>query len=227
MQAGRSSSRHVGSGAYRAAIGADDLALWLVESGMLDLRREDFVLPTGAFPARPLQGAKETLSLQSLSALGVVLLGRLTRADGMVLSFSDGVIENILFADEASAAVRRRVDDYIARAGIEAPAATDDPAEVVVAKVPAPPIDTLDLVDSGVSTIIWCTGFDGDFSWLKVDGAVDPNRQPSHVDGIGRAVGLYFPGLDFAATRKSGTILAAAEETRTIAAHILARLGRA
>ena len=93
--------------------------------------------------------------------------------------------------------------------------------------MPTPPIDSLDLADDGIGTIIWCTGFDGDFSWLKVDGAVDANRQPSHVDGIGRAAGLYFPGLDFAATRKSGTILAAAEEARTIVTHILARLGRA
>lgn len=51
-----------------------DVALWLVDFGMLDVRREEFVLPSGAIPARPLQGALETISLQSLSAQGVVLL---------------------------------------------------------------------------------------------------------------------------------------------------------
>ena len=203
-----------------------DLALWLVESGLLEARREEFVLPSGAFPARPLQGAIETLSLQSLSALGVVLLGRLSGAAGTVLSFSSDVVENIRFADEASAVLRRKVDDYIARAGIEAPAATDDPAEVVPAKIPSPEITSLDLTASGIGTIIWCTGFEGDFSWLKVAGTVDPDQQPYHVDGICTAAGLYFPGLDFASTRKSGTILAAAEESRTIVAHILGRIER-
>jgi putative flavoprotein involved in K+ transport len=51
------------------------LALWLVETGALEQRREEFVLPSGAVPARSLQGALETLSLQALSAQGVTLLG--------------------------------------------------------------------------------------------------------------------------------------------------------
>ena len=180
------------------------MTLWLVDGGMLEQRREEFVLPSGAVPARALQGALETISLQSLSALGVVLLGRLERAEGMVVAFSDDVAENIRFADEASATSRRRIDNYIARAGIKAPDATDDPAEVVAAKVPSPPITSLDLKANGIGTIIWCTGFYGDFSWLKVAGAIGTDQQPCHVNGIGAASGLYFPGLDFASTPQIG-----------------------
>jgi putative flavoprotein involved in K+ transport len=202
------------------------LALWVVEGGLLEQRREEFVLPSGAVPARGLQGALETLSLQSLSAQGVTLLGRLERAEGMVVDFSDDVTENIRFADEASATLRGRVDDYIARAGIKAPEAIDDPAEVVAAKLPSPPIASLDLGASGIGTIVWCTGFDGDFSWLKVPGSTGADQQPHHVNGIGVASGLYFPGLDFASTRKSGTVLAASQDARTMVAHILGRLGR-
>jgi putative flavoprotein involved in K+ transport len=202
-------------------------ALWLVDMGALDVRREAFVLPSGAIPARALQGAVETLSLQSLSAQGVVLLGRVVSADGKVLTFSDDVAENIRFADENSAQVRGRIDDYIARNGIDAPPATDDPAEVVPPKIPSPPITSLDLETSGIGTIVWCTGFDGDFSWLRVPGAIGADQQPSHVDGIGAAGGVYFPGLDFASTRKSETILAIANESRTIVGHILGRLDRA
>jgi putative flavoprotein involved in K+ transport len=203
-----------------------DLALWLVEGGMLDVRREQFVLPSGAVPARPLQGAVETLSLQGLSAQGVVLLGRMTGAEGKVLTFTDEVAENIRFADEASAAVRGRIDDYIARSGIDAPPGDEDPAEVVPPVVPSPAITSLDLEASGITSIIWCTGFDGDFSWLKVPGAIGAGQQPSHIDGIGLVSGLYFPGLDFASTRKSGTILASAEESHLIVGDILRRLGR-
>jgi putative flavoprotein involved in K+ transport len=201
------------------------LPLWLVEAGALDQRREELVLPSGAAPARSLQGALETLSLQALSAQGVTLLGRLEGVDGMVLTFGDDAAANVSFADEAAAALRSRVDDYIAREGITAPPATDDPAEVVVAQLPSPPITSLDMVAHGIRTVIWCTGFGGDFSWLKVPGALTGERQPKHVHGIG-AGGLYYPGLDFAVTRKSGTILAAAEEARTMVAHICERLGR-
>lgn len=203
-----------------------DLALWLVDMGALDVRRKDFVLPDGTIPARALQGAVETLSLQSLSAQGAILLGRLTGAEGRVLAFTDGVAENIRFADENSQQVRGRIDDYIARKGIAAPPATDDPAEVVPPKIPIPPITLLDLGTSGIGTIVWCTGFDGDFSWLKVPGALGADQQPLHVDGIGSASGIYFPGLDFASTRKSGTILASIDESRTIVGHIVRRLSQ-
>lgn len=201
-----------------------DLALWLTENGALDVRRSEFMLPSGIIPARPLQGAMETLSLQGLSALGVILLGRMTGADGTRLTFSDDVAENIRFADEASAAVRARVDDYIARKSIAAPPAEDDPAEVVAPKLPSPPITSLDLADRGINTLVWCTGFDGDFSWLKVPGALTSDGQPAHVNGFGTAGGLYFPGLDFAVTRKSGTILAAGEEADAIVADIRRRM---
>jgi putative flavoprotein involved in K+ transport len=103
----------------------------------------------------------------------------------------------------------------------EAPPAADDPAEVVPATIPSPPITSLDLETSGITSIVWCTGLKGDFSWLKVPGAIGADLQPAHVDGIGTAGGIYFPGLDFASTRKSGTIIGAMDEVRTIVGHIV------
>ncbi len=203
-----------------------DVALWMVDSGVLDVRRKDFVPPSGQIPARTLQGATETLSLQLLSAQGVVLLGKLTSAEGAVLRFTDDVAENIRFADEGSVALRQRIDDHITQNGIAAPPANDDPAEIVAPQIPSPPITSLDLEASGITTIVWCTGFDGDFSWLRVPGALQADGQPSHVDSIGTAAGIYFAGLDFASTRKSGTILASVDESRAIVAHILGRLGK-
>lgn len=41
------------------------------------------------------------------------------------------------------------------------------------------------------------------------------------------SAGLYCPGLECLSTRKSGTILAAAKETRAIVSHILGRIGKA
>ncbi len=201
-----------------------DVVLWLVDCGLMDLRREDFVLPSGAIPARALQGALETISLQSLGAQGVVLLGRLAGAEGTALTFTGDVAENVRFADENSAELRRKIDDYIARKGIAAPPATDDPAESVAPRVPSPPITSLDLTTSGISTIVWCTGFDGDFSWVRIPGAIGADQQPLQVDGIAAASGVYFAGLDFASTRKSGTILSSIDESRIIVGHIQQRL---
>ena len=203
-----------------------DLVLWLLDSGLMDVPREEFVLPSGQIPGRALQGALETISLQSLSNQGVVLLGRVTAADDQLLTFSDDVPENVAFGDENSATVRQKIDDYIERNDIVAPPAEDDPAETIDPKIPSPAITSLDLRMSGISTIVWCTGFDGDFSWLKVPGALRADQQPSQIDCIGTVPGLYFPGLDFASTRKSGTMLASIEESHLIVEHIRARLSK-
>jgi putative flavoprotein involved in K+ transport len=71
--------------------------------------------------------------------------------------------------------------------------------------------------------VIWCTGFQGDFSWVRLAGVLDSEGQPVHEDSVAALPGLYFAGLGFASTRKSGTILAIAEEASRIAEHIAQR----
>jgi putative flavoprotein involved in K+ transport len=44
-----------------------------------------------------------------------------------------------------------------------------------------------------------------------------------HEEGVAVQRGLYFAGLDFAATRKSGTLLSLAEEGPRLVSHLLAR----
>ena len=200
-----------------------DIAIWLVESGLFDVPRKEFVQPSGRVAGRALLGAVHTISLQSLSAQGVVLLGRLTGTDGEHVTFADDLGENIRFADEFSASVRRQIDEYITRAGIDAPEAKPDPAEVIAARLPNPPIRSLDLARSGITTAIWCTGFQGDFSWVRLPGVADPKGQPVHEDGVAALPGIYFAGMDFATTRRSGTILAIAEEAPRIVKRIAER----
>jgi putative flavoprotein involved in K+ transport len=202
-----------------------DIMVWLQESGFLDVRREEVIRLAGRIPARGLLGSERTLSLQALSAHGVVLLGRLSAVDenGGRLSFDDDVEANIRFADEASDKVKRHVDEYISRAGIDAPLAEPDPAETVVARLPAPAIGSLDLSRSGIKAVVWCTGFKGDFSWIRLPGVLDRGGQPLHEDGVAALPGLYFAGVDFASTRKSGIILAISEEAPRLVDHILTR----
>jgi putative flavoprotein involved in K+ transport len=198
--------------------------IWLVQSGFLDVRREQIIQMLGRIPARGVLGSTHTISLQSLSAQGVVLLGRLTGVEkGRHLLFADDVEENVLFADEASANVKRQIDEFIARAGADAPAAEPDPAETVAAKLPNPAIRSLDPLAANITTVIWCTGFRGDFSWIRLPGVLDTEGQPLHEDGVTALPGIYFAGLDFGSTRKSGIILAIAEEAPRLAEHIIGR----
>jgi putative flavoprotein involved in K+ transport len=191
-----------------------DISLWLVDTGLFDLPRQDAA-------ARPMLGADHTISLQSLSARGVVLLGRFTGVEGGRLHFAGDLEANLRFADEASAAVRQRIDEHIADAGLDAPAAVPDPAEVVAARLPDPPIRALDPAAAGIGTVIWCTGFRGDFGWVGVPGVIDASGRPVHDAGVSPVPGICFAGLDFGVSRRSGTILAVAEEAPRLVGHLL------
>ena len=136
--------------------------------------------------------------------------------------FADDVAENLRIGDDASTKVKRHVDDYIARQGLDAPAAVPDPAETVVARLPDPPTRSLNPVERGISTVLWCNGFDGDFGWVRLP-VCDSRGRPMHEDGVTDCPGIYFAGLDFLSTRKSGTLLAVAEEGQRLVEHILAR----
>ena len=201
-----------------------DVMIWLEESGFLDVRREEVIQLAGRIPPRGVLGSEHTISLQSLGAQGIVLLGRLTGVgEGGRLSFTDDVEANLRFGDESSDNAKRYIDDYIGRAGIDAPVSEPDPAETVAWRQPKPAMTSLDLSRSGITSVVWCTGFKGDYSYVRLPDALDAAGQPVHTDGVSVLPGLYFAGLDFASTRKSGIILAIGEEAPRLVEHILGR----
>lgn len=190
-----------------------DITTWLLQCGFMDQPRKDFVDASGRIAPRPLLGAVHTISLQSLSARGAVLLGRFTGAvNGRRLAFADDLDEHIRFGNQTSTDIKRQIDDYILRTRIGAPAAEPDPAETIEPCLPVVAIRELDVIASGITTVVWCTGFDGDFSWMRVSGVLDARGRPVQEEGISPLPGIYYAGLDFGSTRKSGTILAIAEE---------------
>lgn len=195
---------------------------WLVRAGLFDRTRAE-MLADGPIASRPLAGSRATISLQSLSAEGVVLLGRLTGCNGSVLQFSDEVADHIRHADDYAAELRQKIDSYIAREGILAPDPQPDPAETVSARLPDPPILSLDLRAERIGTVIWCTGFRGDFSWADVPGLLDEVGQPIQEANLAVVPGIYVPGMPFAVTRLSGTIHMIADEAARIAADIARR----
>jgi putative flavoprotein involved in K+ transport len=200
-----------------------DIAVWMVKAGMFDVPRKDFIDPSGRVAARPMLGALHTISLQSLSAQGVVLLGRFAGVENDQFVFADDLLENIRLGDEVSAQFKVRIDNFIEENGVNAPAAAEDEAEAVAPRLSERPILLLDLIERNISAIVWCTGFEGDFNWIDIPGVLDERRQPVHEDGIAPIPGIYFAGLDFASTRRSGTVMAIEDEARRFITHIVAR----
>jgi putative flavoprotein involved in K+ transport len=199
-----------------------DFLLWAAEAGLMDVKRETFVDQSGKSMSRPLLGALHTISLQSLSGLGVILLGRCAGVQdgGHALRFEADLQDNIQFGDDSSNRFKTAIDDYIVGAALSAPPPEPDPAEAATAIIRDPAILELDLAKNGITSIVWCTGFKGEYAFLNISDALNGAGEPRHIAGIGIVPGLYFAGLEFAVTRKSGTVLAVAEEARHIVDYI-------
>ncbi len=84
--------------------------------------------------------------------------------------------------------------------------------------------DGLPMLEDGAvlepRTVIWCTGFVTDFSWIDLPG-LDQDGEPRHERGIVRShPGLYFLGLFFLSTGASSLIGGVGRDARRIARHI-------
>src|SRR5262249_36509578 len=203
-----------------------DISFWEQESGLYDVPRKNFVGPDGRIAGRPLVGALHTISLQSLSAQGVVLLGRFTGIVNGRLTFADDVRENLRFGDEAAAKRGRHIDYYMPPTCLAPPPAMDVPAEPAARGLPTPPILSLNPSEHHLTTVIWCTGFEGDYGFVQVPRILNAHGQPLENEGLTEAPGIYFAGVDFSSTRKSGLIIGIAEEAQRLVDDIIARSRR-
>ena len=200
-----------------------DTIEWLVDAGFFDQRPEDLDDPAMVQARQPIVASGgRSLSLQMLARSGVTLLGRMVTIDGRTVTFDDSAVANMAYGDRFAGLVRTMIDTLVERTGLDAPSAEPDDA--------AGPVDvdgatTLDLNAAGVSTIIWCTGFSGDFSWVHLP-VVDAAGQPLHDGGATTEPGVWFVGLTWLTRRKSGILLGFPDDAARTADEVTAHLGR-
>lgn len=144
--------------------------------------------------------------------------------DGNLVLDTESARQNVLFADDFSTRFRKRIDAYLERQSLPLPPNEPDPADVPDPRATCvTPLDRLDLAPAGVQTIIWATGFTGNFDWLNLP-VKDSDGSPIHKEGMTSLDGLYFIGFPWLSKRKSGIIYGIEEDARTIVEHIAARL---
>jgi putative flavoprotein involved in K+ transport len=200
-----------------------DVLMWMRDMGFLDDKVDELEDPSVEFAAQPQVSGTDgghTVSLQSLARDGATLLGRALDVEGHVLKLGNDLQACIDFADEKSQAFKADIDDFIERNGMDAPPPEIDPGEPDLPDLNgSDQLESLDLRSAGVTSVIWCTGFDADWSWVKVD-VFDENGRPRHRAGITDSSGLYFVGFPWLAKRKSGILYGIAEDAARIVEHI-------
>ena len=75
------------------------------------------------------------------------------------------------------------------------------------------------------TNVIWCTGFEPNFSWIKLSG-FDVSIEPKHTRGVALGEpGLYFVGLSFLYAMSSSMIHGVGRDAKYIVRRIADRLG--
>jgi putative flavoprotein involved in K+ transport len=198
---------------------ARDILWWLDRTGALDRDVEQVpnLAAARAEPSLQLVGtsAARGVDLGVLQAVGVRLAGRLLALDGTVARFADDLGVTVAAAQDRLARVLGEIDRYAA-ATPDAAAGPPDPPPVI----PVPPTpSTVDLRRTGISAVIWATGFRPSYPWLAVP-VLDRDGLIRHRRGVTEAAGLYAIGLRFQSRRNSTFIDGARHDAAYLADHI-------
>jgi putative flavoprotein involved in K+ transport len=194
---------------------------WLVEAGFMDQRPGDLPDPSAMRAAMPIIAPGRGLSLPALARAGANLVGRPVAVDGDRVAFDDSVAANLAAGDAFAARARAMVDELIRRRGLDALPAEPDEHDVPVSLDPPA---SLDLRAEEVGSVVWCTGFSGDFSLLD-PALVGPDAQPRREGAAAPIPGLWYLGLRWLTRRRSGLLFGFADDAAAVGDVVRAHLG--
>jgi putative flavoprotein involved in K+ transport len=202
-----------------------DIQHWMEAIGRLDERYDevDEVVRARGVASPQLVGTPErrTLDLNALTDLGVQLRGRLGAIrDGTAL-FSGGLRNHCKLADQKLARLLGEIDEWITEHDLDGE--VSEPTRAEPTRLPADNPLMLELERGGIRTIVWCTGFAPDLSWLELP-VFDDLGRVRHDGGVLDAPGVCFLGGTFLRRRRSSFIHGATQDTEDLADHLVAHL---
>ena len=164
------------------------------------------------------------IDLRRFACEGVRLYGSVAGIEGSRISFLPDLEKNLDDADASYCGIRDQIDAWIAKQGIDAPAAP--PFEKLWR--PEAEVTGIDCAELGITSVLWAIGFRPDYSWIEAD-VFDPRGKPVFRRGVCAVPGFYFIGLGWLNTWGSGRFLGIDEDARHLAGAIEAhaRAGRA
>ena len=202
-----------------------DIKWWMDAAGVLDefYTEVDNIDRVRGVPSLQLAGSddRHTVDLNSLTDVGVKLLGRFANINNGKAQFS-GALRNLCeMSDLKMNRLLDRIDEWV----MENPSDEEvaPPHRFEPTRVESSPPLGLDLNSGEIRTIVWATGFRPDHSWLDVP-VFDRKGRILHDGGVVEADGLYLIGIPFLRRRKSSLIDGAADDARDLSAHLAAYL---
>jgi putative flavoprotein involved in K+ transport len=205
-----------------------DIFWWLEATGLLAERYDqiDDIIRARHLPSPQLTGthAAAMTDLNSLTAQGIRVVGRLSRIIDGLAQFSGSLPNTCALADLKMNRFLNRADEWAATSGLAGE--LQPPHRFAATYVdPRTPLE-LDLTSGEITTVLWATGFRPDHTWLDIP-VRDRTGRIRHDGGVVTdAPGLYVLGLPVLRTRASTYIHGAANDSDALASHLHAFLNR-
>jgi putative flavoprotein involved in K+ transport len=199
-----------------------DLFWWLDRWGFLDRTRDQW--PDGRMPPSLVVtgvGGGHDVDVRQLRAEGAVVLGRLLGVDGQRLTFAEDAEALLAAADTVHDEFVVAAEEDVALNGLELP----PDARQTARRDPVPAVPELDLGAAGITSVVWCTGYRYDLGWIDAP-VLDSDGAPRQVRGVTPIPGLYFLGLHWMHSLKSGLFSGVAGDAEVLTEHVEAAIAR-
>ena len=194
-------------------------------AGVLDERYDevDDIARARRVPSLQLTGSatRATLDLNALTAIGVRLVGRLAGIREGKAQFSGSLRNQCALSDLKMRRLLDTIDAWATENGLDDQ--VEPPHRLPPTRVENSPPLGLDLLGSGIRTILWATGYRPDHSWLHVP-VLNRKGQIRHDGGVVDLPGMYLMGMQFLRRRKSALIDGAGDDARDLSDHLVCYL---
>jgi putative flavoprotein involved in K+ transport len=164
------------------------------------------------------------VNVRQMAADGVRVLGRVVGASDHVLAVGRNANEILNEADTAFAAFLAAARDFAA-ANPDLGLAEQEPTGSPGLPATIAEVDSLDMRRENIAAIIWATGYSYDYGWLGVP-VLDAQSRPLQQRGVTQVPGLYFLGLHWMHTFKSGLFAGVGSDAEHLAEHMSLMPGR-
>ena len=198
-----------------------DIQWWMDAAGILDEGLDEFddINRARHLPSPQLVGSRQhpILDLNTMSGLGIKLVGRLMGVQNGLLQFSGSLRNVCALADLKMNRLLKTIDEWIEQ-NLDV-AKPEPPQRFAPTAVDDEPCLGLNLQASGIRSIVWATGYRPDYSWLDVP-VLDRKGKIRHDGGITDSAGMYLVGMPFLRHRKSSFIHGAEDDARFVTQHL-------
>lgn len=203
-----------------------DLEWWMDAAGVLDERYDevDDIVRARGVPSLQLAGTpnRTTLDLNSLTDIGVKLVGRLAGIvqDGKA-QFAGSLRNMCALSDLKMGRLLDLIDTWARENGVDDSVAPPD--RLPPTRVEDSPPLAMDLTTGEIKTIIWATGYRPDYTWLELP-VLDRKGMVRHDGGVVDSPGVFLMGTQFLRRRKSALIDGAGDDARDLSGHLASYL---